>query len=59
MRACTAILTELSYNYEQQPYRAEIEFITPEDWRQELETLFHDLLDFNYMFSRDLEMKTQ
>ena len=53
MRACTAVVTELSYNYEQQPYRAEIEFITVEDWRKELETLFRDLLDFNGAVSRE------
>lgn len=45
MRACTAVVTELSYNYEQAPYRAEIEFIAREDWRKELETLLHDLID--------------
>ena len=40
MRACTAVVTELSYNHGQKPYRAEIEFITAQDWRKELETLF-------------------
>ena len=53
MRACTAVVTELSYNYERQPYRAEIEFIQSEDWQKELETLFHDLLDVNGTVSRD------
>lgn len=52
MRACTAVVTELSYNYEQQPYRAQIEFVKPEEWRKELETLFHDLLDSNGAVSR-------
>lgn len=36
MRACTAVVTELSYNHsklESSKYRAEIEFITPEEWR--------------------------
>ena len=36
MRACTAVVTELSYNYEDAAYRAEIEFISPADWRKEL-----------------------
>lgn len=53
MRACTAVVTELSYNYEQQPYRAEIDFVSLEDWRKELEILFHDLLDLNGAVSRE------
>lgn len=52
MRACTAVVTELSYNYEQAPYRAEIEFIAQKDWRKELETLLHDLLDPSGAVSR-------
>lgn len=31
MRACTAVVTELSYNYKNERYRAEIEFISPDD----------------------------
>lgn len=46
MRACTAVVTEISYNeVDEWPYRAEIEFITPADWKRELETLFRDLID--------------
>lgn len=43
MRACTAVVTELSYNHssnEAAKYRAEIEFIKPEEWRKELNVLF-------------------
>ena len=47
MRACTAVVTEISWNHEEQPYRAEIEFITAADWRKELEILYSDLLDAN------------
>ncbi|KAI4255106.1 MAG: hypothetical protein LQ352_002735 [Teloschistes flavicans] len=53
MRACTAVVTEISWNDHEQPYRAEIEFISPEDWRKELEILFNDLLDMNGNVSRD------
>lgn len=45
MRACTAVVTELSYNYskvEAAKYRAEIEFIKPEEWRKELDILFKE-----------------
>lgn len=53
MRACTAVVTEISYNHEECPYRAEIEFITVADWEKELETLFQDLLDGSGNVSRD------
>ncbi|KAF2212230.1 hypothetical protein CERZMDRAFT_67917 [Cercospora zeae-maydis SCOH1-5] len=48
MRACTAVVTELSYNYsndERAKYRAEIEFIKPEEWRKELNVLFQEAFD--------------
>lgn len=53
MRACTAVVTEISYNYEEEPYRAQIEFISSADWEKELKTLFQDLLDGNGQISRD------
>ncbi|KAH7049218.1 Dynamin family-domain-containing protein [Macrophomina phaseolina] len=48
MRACTAVVTELSYNDsedEQSRYQADVEFIKQEDWHKELGTLFDELLD--------------
>ncbi|KAK1531727.1 hypothetical protein CPAR01_11376 [Colletotrichum paranaense] len=48
LRACTASPTEISYNDSENPeelYRSEIEFISVEDWKKELKTLFTDLLD--------------
>ena len=53
MRACTAVITEISYNYDRTAYSAEIEFITAHDWRVELEILFKDLLDGNGNVSRE------
>ncbi len=53
MRACTAVVTELSYNQLEKPYRATIEFIKPSDWEKELKTLFQDLIDSNGNVSRD------
>ncbi|KAI0854147.1 Dynamin family-domain-containing protein [Daldinia vernicosa] len=56
IRACTASPTEISYNHSDDPselYRAEIEFITAEEWIKELEILFNDLLDGNGAVSRD------
>lgn len=40
MRACTASVTELSFNYSTDPskrYYAEVEFMSTEDWASELE----------------------
>jgi hypothetical protein len=46
MRACTAVVTEISYNTEtDHPYRAKIEFITEADWLKELKALYSDLFD--------------
>jgi len=56
MRACTASPTEISYNYSDDPdelYRAEVEFLTAEDWKKELDSLYVDLLDSNGEVSRD------
>ncbi|KIW12407.1 hypothetical protein PV08_09684 [Exophiala spinifera] len=54
MRACTAVVTEISYNYDDSiPYRAEIEFISREDWHKMLKVLFQDLLDGSGQVSRE------
>ena len=48
MRACTAVVTEISYNDSTNPrmkYRAEIEFIRPEDWQKELHILYKEIID--------------
>lgn len=47
MRACTAVVTEISYNpltpQTPQPYRAEIEFISYDEWNGELQILYENL----------------
>ncbi|EAW12440.1 uncharacterized protein ACLA_064110 [Aspergillus clavatus NRRL 1] len=53
MRACTAVVTEISYNTADDPYRAEIEFITRADWERELRVLFQDLFDGSGNVSRE------
>lgn len=53
MRACTAVITEISYNDEVTPYRAEIEFIERADWERELRILFQDLLGEGGQIARD------
>ncbi|KAL9075583.1 MAG: hypothetical protein Q9157_003987 [Trypethelium eluteriae] len=58
MRACTAVVTEISFNESQEEssrYRAKIEFIKQEDWAKELGVLLKDLLDQSGKFSRDTQ----
>ncbi|KAI6359284.1 hypothetical protein MCOR25_007120 [Pyricularia grisea] len=60
MRACTASVTELSFNYSTEPekkYRAEVEFISPQDWATELELLWDDVVDPNGKISREATAK--
>ena len=48
MRACTAAPTEISYNFsddQDELYRAEIEFISHDDWANELRTLAAEFSD--------------
>ncbi|KAH7412113.1 hypothetical protein DE146DRAFT_709700 [Phaeosphaeria sp. MPI-PUGE-AT-0046c] len=47
MRACTAVVTEMSYNANDDPnkkYHAQIEFITRDDWAKEVTTLMKEFL---------------
>ncbi|KAM7199901.1 nuclear GTPase SLIP-GC [Naviculisporaceae sp. PSN 640] len=56
MRACTASPTEISFNYSENPdelYRADVEFITSDEWIKELQGLYTDLLDGNGEVSRE------
>ncbi|KAI0583441.1 Dynamin-N domain-containing protein [Pyrenophora tritici-repentis] len=55
MRACTAVVTEISFNEDVDPsskYRAEIEFISSEDWERELTVLMQEFTD-NGTLSRE------
>jgi len=50
MRACTAVVTEISYNISDDPatkYRGEIEFIQPADWEKDLRVSMEELKDGN------------
>lgn len=42
MKACTAVVTEITYNQQASKYRAEIEFIDHESWRNELTLLMQE-----------------
>ncbi|KDN64450.1 hypothetical protein CSUB01_00407 [Colletotrichum sublineola] len=57
MRACTAVITEISWNQSEDPakkYRAEIEFITQAEWTTEVISLRRDILDPNGRISPDV-----
>lgn len=46
MRACTAVITELAYNSsvrEDEKYRAEIHFVSTDEWARELLTMLDDM----------------
>lgn len=53
MRACTAVVAEISYNSADVPYRAQIEFVQPSEWQRELGVLFQDLLDSERNVSKE------
>ncbi|KAH0183485.1 hypothetical protein KCU99_g9481, partial [Aureobasidium melanogenum] len=57
MRACTAVVTEISWNAsddENDKYRAEIEFIKPAEWETELRILFQEVIDGSGGISREV-----
>lgn len=50
MRACTAVITEVSWNDIEDPeqaYRAEVEFVSPDEWDSELKLMYAEILDDN------------
>ncbi|KAH6709607.1 Dynamin family-domain-containing protein [Leptodontidium sp. MPI-SDFR-AT-0119] len=56
MRACTAVVTEMSYNHSDNPnalYRADIEFIQASDWEKDLRISLKELIDANGQVSRE------
>jgi hypothetical protein len=56
MRACTAVVTEISFNEsidEDSRYRAEVEFVGSEDWRKELIVLFDEVFDKVHGMSKE------
>ncbi|KAH7416967.1 Dynamin family-domain-containing protein [Cadophora sp. MPI-SDFR-AT-0126] len=56
MRACTAVVTEMSYNHSEDPrtrYRADIEFIQASDWEKDLRISLNELIDGSGQISRE------
>lgn len=42
--ACTAVVTEIAYN-PNQGLKAEIEYLTPAEWKEEVNVLLEDMRD--------------
>ncbi|KAB8298086.1 hypothetical protein EYC80_001848 [Monilinia laxa] len=56
MRACTAVVTEMSWNSSDDPnkkYRAEIEFVKEDDWKKDLQVSLADLINDSGKVSSD------
>ncbi|KAK7733744.1 hypothetical protein SLS63_004529 [Diaporthe eres] len=61
-RACTSVITEMSYNESDDPkkaYRAEVEFISQEDWDSELDLLLGDLVEDKQLSSAYLDTNAE
>jgi hypothetical protein len=61
MRACTAVVTEMSWNPSTNPaekYRAEIEFVSRNEWEKELATLMKEFLTETGTVSREVGDET-
>ncbi|RYP01889.1 hypothetical protein DL764_006036 [Monosporascus ibericus] len=60
VRACTAVITEISWNPSDNPeerYIGNVEFISKEEWRYELDHLFLDLMQSNGALTADATNK--
>ena len=55
MRACTAVVTEISHNDKGTDYLGQIEFVDAPAWKSELEILFKDLSEGNLSWGRTNE----
>lgn len=61
-RACTAVITEISYNESTDPkkaYRAEVEFISQDEWDSELKLLWGDLVEDKQLSSAYLDTNAE
>lgn len=55
MRVCTAVITEISYSDADPHYRAEVEFISADEWAHELAVLKTDLVTANGSTSSEVK----
>ncbi|EAU84723.2 hypothetical protein CC1G_00242 [Coprinopsis cinerea okayama7 len=57
MRACTAVVTEISY-HKKGTIDGDVSFLSEEEWRQELSVLLHDLTEEDGKVKRTTDLKS-
>ncbi|KAJ7228734.1 hypothetical protein GGX14DRAFT_414563 [Mycena pura] len=57
MRACTAVVTEISY-HQKKTIDADIDFLSEKEWKAELEILLGDLVDEDGTVKRTVDLKS-
>ncbi|KAK1224421.1 hypothetical protein PQX77_012717 [Marasmius sp. AFHP31] len=57
MRACTAVVTEISY-HDKGTVDADVSFLSADEWKQELGVLLHDLVDEDGSLKRINDLKS-
>ncbi|KAL0070833.1 hypothetical protein AAF712_002054 [Marasmius tenuissimus] len=57
MRACTAVVTEISY-HDKSTVDADVSFLSADEWKQELGVLLHDLVDEDGSLKRINDLKS-
>ncbi|KAL5530325.1 hypothetical protein ACEPAF_6582 [Sanghuangporus sanghuang] len=58
MRACTAVVTEISY-HNKKTIEADVSFLSEKEWRDELEVLLDDLLEEDGSFRRTTDLRSE
>ncbi|KAL5508154.1 hypothetical protein ACEPAH_5772 [Sanghuangporus vaninii] len=58
MRACTAVVTEISY-HKKKTIEADVSFLSEKEWRDELEVLLDDLLEEDGSFRRTTDLRSE
>jgi len=59
MRACTAVVVEVSYNQKEDGYHGEVEFLDRKEWYRELELLLKDVIHDNGKIKRSPDLQSE
>lgn len=58
MRACTAVVTEISY-HDKKSVDADVAFLSRKEWRDEIEVLLSDMVDEDGQLRRLTDLKSE
>src|SRR5271156_149233 len=58
MRACTAVVTEISH-HTKKTIIADVSFLSESEWRQELDVLLQDLVDEDGNLKRSMDLNSE